>query len=491
MTIGRKITLTCVTLVLFTVVVGAISTFRFQQMNVLTTHIGDDPIPGLNYIASMYERGSQLNVSGWSFVTSRDAAHRAEFAEAIQQARTDLDTVLKGYDVTISRDDDRALFARIKQALQDYNVVIDQVQKIANDGHPDQALDLFLNVARTKYKALREVIDLELILNRDTGDQAVALSLAEGHTAQVTALFLTFAAALVGSLLAFFSIRGINRALSDAAASLMDGAQQMASAASQVAASSQSLAQSASEQSASIQETTSAAERATAMASKNSANAEGARHSAKDSATIFETANTKLRILVHSMDEINTTSGKISKIIKVIDQIAFQTNILALNAAVEAARAGESGAGFAVVADEVRNLAQRSAGAAKDTAALIEEAISRIAEGTRHVAEVERALDASTSQSMQINQLVDQIGLGSTQQSAGLNQIRAGVDALQRVSESTASNAEESAAAAEELNAQVESVVEIVEQLRSLIQGPTTHRISAVQGRAAAPAYAS
>jgi methyl-accepting chemotaxis protein/methyl-accepting chemotaxis protein-1 (serine sensor receptor) len=171
------------------------------------------------------------------------------------------------------------------------------------------------------------------------------------------------------------------------------------------------------------------------------------------------------------MKEIIDFSNKISKIIKVIDEIAFQTNILALNAAVEAARAGEAGMGFAVVAEEVRNLAQRSAQAAKDTAALIEESIEKSTVGSRNLNLVAEGIESITAGAMQVKTLVDEVNLGSQEQARGIEQVAKAITQMEQVTQKTAANAEESAAAAEELTAQSDALRGIVERLVELVGG--------------------
>jgi len=261
----------------------------------------------------------------------------------------------------------------------------------------------------------------------------------------------------------------MNKDLRRAAFELGEGAGQITSAASQVSSSSQSLAQGASEQAASLEETSSSTEEITAMTRKNAENSQSA---AAVMATVdkqVQEGNQTLDQMLTSMQQINASSDKISKIIKVIDEIAFQTNILALNAAVEAARAGEAGMGFAVVADEVRNLAQRSAQAAKDTAALIEESITTSREGGTRLEQVAGVMRAITTSATEVKTLVDEVNVGSQEQARGIEQISKAVAQMNQVTQSNAANAEESASASEELSAQAQVLNQIVGGLESLV----------------------
>jgi len=175
--------------------------------------------------------------------------------------------------------------------------------------------------------------------------------------------------------------------------------------------------------------------------------------------------------MVHAMDAIKVASSDISKILKTIDEIAFQTNILALNAAVEAARAGEAGAGFAVVADEVRALAQRCATAAKETAGKIEDSVAKSQQGAQISTEVAESFAKIQEQVRQLDALVAEIAVASNEQSQGIGQVNLAVSEMDKVTQSNAASAEESAASSAELNAQAETLKDSVGRLQSLIGG--------------------
>ena len=182
---------------------------------------------------------------------------------------------------------------------------------------------------------------------------------------------------------------------------------------------------------------------------------------------------------------IKTSSDDIAKIIRTIDEIAFQTNILALNAAVEAARAGEAGMGFAVVADEVRNLAQRSAQAAKETDSKIKGAVAKIGEGVEISDNVAHMLDDIVTKVRQVDELVAQVSTASREQTQGISQVNAAMSQIDGVTQRNAANAEQSASAAEEMNSQAGSTKESVAELAELVAGK--HQTLAL--KAVAPGY--
>jgi methyl-accepting chemotaxis protein len=274
---------------------------------------------------------------------------------------------------------------------------------------------------------------------------------------------------VLGSGGLFLVVRGVSRVLRQTVSELSEGAGQVASASAQVASSSQALAQGSSEQAASLEETSASSEEITSMTRKNAENSATAATLMTDVDHRVTEGNQTLEEMMQSMQEITGSSDKISKIIKVIDEIAFQTNILALNAAVEAARAGEAGMGFAVVADEVRSLAQRSAQAAKDTSALIEESITKSNEGGTRLQRVADVMLAITKSTVKVKTLVDEVNLGSQEQARGIDQISKAIAQMDQVTQSTAASAEEGASASQELSAQAEAMSHAVRKLSRLV----------------------
>ena len=265
--------------------------------------------------------------------------------------------------------------------------------------------------------------------------------------------------------------RSLTRQLSDLAQTLGGNSREVAVAADQVSDASQVLAEGSGKQAAAIEETSSSLEELASMTGRNAENARNANELAKHARTAADRGSDDMRAMSSAMQAIKLSSDDIAKIIKTIDEIAFQTNILALNAAVEAARAGEAGMGFAVVADEVRNLAQRSAQAAKETATKIDGAISKTAQGVEISAKVAQTLEEIVAKVRQVDDLISELSSASREQSQGISQINAAVGQMDKVTQANAASAEESAAAAQELNGQAALMKAAVDELLQLVTG--------------------
>ncbi|MCW8130055.1 MAG: MCP four helix bundle domain-containing protein [Planctomycetota bacterium] len=296
---------------------------------------------------------------------------------------------------------------------------------------------------------------------------------------------------VVGIALAFFITRGITSALKRIIEGLTSSSEQVSSASGQVAGASQQLAEGASEQASSLEETSASLEEMASMTRQNADNAKQANHMAIQARESADAGRQAMTRMVEAIGQIKKSSDETAKIVKTIDEIAFQTNLLALNAAVEAARAGEAGKGFAVVAEEVRNLAMRSAEAAKNTSALIEQSQKNADNGVSASSEVAEILQKIVDVSQKLTQLSGEVSAASSEQSKGIEQVNAAVSQMDKVTQSNAANAEESASASEELSAQARELLDMVQSLVQLVGNSAQHGTRAPAAKAPAQVHAA
>ena len=411
------------------------------------------------------ERGAALRVA----INNEDGVEQNKQAFAAEMAQAEND--LKELRPLLATEAGRQGAEAAQVSLAAWHTAHQELFGVARTGKDVKTMEAFIldkimPVQTTAQQAVEKMAQSAKAYNQAAAKEA-ADSTSSARWIAVLLLAVCLAMGGIGQFLA----RQITRVLHRIAGDMADGAAQVASAATQVSAASQSLAQGSSEQAASLEETSSSSEEINSMTQKNAENSKVAAEFTGQVDQQVAAANQTLEQMVASMTEINASSEKVSKIIKVIDEIAFQTNILALNAAVEAARAGEAGMGFAVVADEVRNLAQRCAQAAKDTEALIEESMGKSRDGMTRLDQVAEAIHSITDSAAKVKTLVDEVNLGSQEQARGIEQTAKAIVQMEQVTQKNAANAEESASASEELSGQAETMKGVAGQLQALVGG--------------------
>jgi methyl-accepting chemotaxis protein len=314
-----------------------------------------------------------------------------------------------------------------------------------------EALDPFV-----KTEISRMQTDVEGVSDQATSIKQFAFVLCLGACALML---------VVGALV----LRSANRMLLDVMDHLDWSALQTAAAARQVSMASQMLSSQASDQACAVEETSASLEEISSMVRATADNARRANELANQTRDVAEGSSAVMSGMKTAMSAIDASSAEVSKIVKSIDEIAFQTNILALNAAVEAARAGEAGAGFAVVADEVRSLAQRSAAAARETADKIDAAIANSRRGAECTAQMAQALQLITEKASATDSLVGEIANAASEQAQGIAQVGLAANQMEQIAHKNSTSAADSVAAAEQLDAQAAMMKTLVNRLRTLV----------------------
>jgi methyl-accepting chemotaxis protein len=468
MTVGKKLTLIGALLMGLTIVLGVVTLVGLRSYAKVVDSLANDALAGVSACSKVEAEFLELRGDMWRHVASDDPKDMQHMNGEISRLKDEVTSGMKEIQAAIFTDEERQINQKIDPAVTRYYELWDKVAGLSGSQKSEQAYRIFSEGTAT-FTTVRDAIHAETDYNRGNGAKYTAEAAATGARVKWLTWLVLLLSISLGSGALFLVVRNLNRVLRQTVTELSEGAGQVTSAAAQVASSSQSLAQGSSEQAASLEETSASSEEITAMTRKNAENSATAATLMTDVDHRVTEGNQTLEQMMQSMQEITGSSDKISKIIKVIDEIAFQTNILALNAAVEAARAGEAGMGFAVVADEVRSLAQRSAQAAKDTAALIEESIMKSNEGSTRLERVAQVIRAITESTVKVKTLVDEVNLGSQEQARGIEQISKAISQMDQVTQGTAASAEEGASASEELSAQAEAMGHAVRKLARLV----------------------
>ncbi len=474
---------TCFALVAVGVGTLAVVSAQFtRQSSRETNTLTREFLPGLLALARLQDAAQNLNVFTLQFALARDDAAMKAQKDAFHAEALQLDAALGQLKALSADAETQDLIARVSEAVIVYRAAAETFQSELLGGDFEKAmttLDQKVAPAEATIKTLLDRLNAHYF-ELSSGAGVATLAIIERADR-----FGLLGASIVGGLtllclvVTLASTRGIFTRLRDTNRALSSSNVIVQNNAALVASSSHSLADGSSAQAAALEETSASLEQLNSMTRRNADSAQQAKQAASHARTSADAGFEHMRAMDTAMGAIKASSDDIAKIIKTIDEIAFQTNILALNAAVEAARAGEAGMGFAVVAEEVRALAQRSATAAKETAAKIEDSVAKSQQGAHLSAEVAKSFESIQQQIRHLDQLVGEIATASHEQNQGIGQVTKALSQMDQITQANAGSAEETAAASQELNAQAAVLSEAVVNLATLI------------GEKSAPAHSS
>jgi methyl-accepting chemotaxis protein len=463
-TIGQHISLGFGAVTIIACALGAASFVQLHSISQRAVLITEDCLPGIDLVEQIDVLTNDNATLLLKHLLTKNEDLQAEFSAKMEANIQKMTALVQAYGRTASSEKGRTVFKKFSAAQSSYVTHLAAAIELGSAGHSQQAIEL----KRSQIDPFLETVHVEEDFNREKGQEA-GRQISSDVIVAKRAITVGFVGLLaVAIAIAFVIRRSTQRALGQILSHLEEASKEVSALAAQVSTASHSLAGASSSQAASLQETSASLEQMSSTTLRSADHAQNAKTAATQARRSADSGVGQMQSMQQSMQAIQVASRDVTKILKTIDEIAFQTNILALNAAVEAARAGEAGLGFAVVADEVRNLAQRCAAAAKETAVKIDDSVHKSQQGARISDEVAVSFEAIRKQICELDLLGGEISTAAREQTSGIGLLTHAVARMDHVTRTNAGSAEETAAAAEELNAQASVVRNAVASLHLL-----------------------